>query len=95
LPKCSIVHLIKVACKKPSCPKHCTVVCTLPDFQIFLCITEKAVGGDRDGGRLDGDVPETAFDWLGLKDSFCYSPAAELGYSATSQPLWLSLYCVV
>jgi hypothetical protein len=48
------------------------------------------------GGRWDslGDVKEAAFDWLGLKDSFCHWLTAELGYQATSQPLWLSLFCV-
>jgi hypothetical protein len=50
---------------------------------------EGAVGG---GGVSLGNVTEDAYDWLGLNDSFAIGP--QLGYHATSQPLWLSTYCV-
>jgi hypothetical protein len=63
-------------------------------FSYFsVCITQKTVGGMAGGGASEGrwyslgNVTEAAFHWLGLKDSFCYWLAAELGYGATSQPL--------
>jgi hypothetical protein len=47
-------------------------------------------GGQLEGGwNSVGNVTEAASDWLGLKDSSCLWPTAELRCQATSQPLAL------
>ncbi len=38
------------------------------------------VGAAEWGWDSVGDVTEAAFDWLGLKNSFCYKPRPELEY---------------
>jgi hypothetical protein len=47
------------------------------------------LGGGAAGGGWNsvGNVTEAASDWLGLKDSSCFWPTAELQCQATSQPL--------
>jgi hypothetical protein len=82
-------------------PKNTAQLYVLHSIFVFFCVYHtKGCEGEVGKGcwrQWDslGDVTEAAFDWLGLKDNFCYWLTAELGYlSTTSQPLWLSLYFV-
>jgi hypothetical protein len=78
----------------PKPPHGCLYFAIFSDFSV--CITQRTLGAMVGRGAAGerwyslGDITEAAFDWFGLKDSFCYWLTAELGSQATSQPLWLS-----